>query len=369
MSIPRFSVPKNNFHLDLKNQVNEYFTSTKKSKTGTYALYIKAILILISYVAIYVHLLFFAKSILAQSSLLLNTILLLESALLGVLTAAIGFNIMHDGAHGSFSSYRWLNSLAGLSLNVLGANVFMWKTKHNVAHHTYTNIESVDDDLNARPLLRMCLSQKRYSIHRFQHLYFLGAYSLLYFYWVFVTDYKKYFLGRVAQTAIKDMSVAEHVSFWGFKILHNVLFIALPIYMIGFWPWLAGFAVYGAVAGIILSVVFQLAHIVEETQFPEQNHTSGKMEDEWAIIQLKTTANFANKNWFWNAFTGGLNFQIEHHLFPNISHVHYPALSLIVKNVCSNYKVPYLEHSSMSNAFASHVAHLKTMGKYYENNK
>ena len=270
---------------------------------------------------------------------------------------------MHDGLHGSFSQKKWVNEMAGLTLNFLGANNFMWRNKHNIIHHTYTNIEGIDDDIEAKPLLRLCETQKHYKIHRFQHWYFWAAYSLLYIWWVLFTDYKKYFLGRIGPTPIKKMSFADHVSFWGFKLLHAFIFFAIPIYTLGFSAWLIGFLIYGMFTGFVLSIVFQLAHTVEETNFPQASVETGKMEDEWAVHQLKTTANFATNNRVISWLVGGLNFQVEHHLFPRISHVHYPEISKIIKNACQEFGVPYIDYPKMRMAVASHITHLKSLSR------
>lgn len=355
MISPEFSPPTNTFHTELRKRVNTYFKDFNFKQTGNFKLYLKAAIIITSFLAVYVHLVFFTPSMVWLS--------LFECIVLGGLTAAIGFNIMHDGAHGSFSAKEWVNELAGLSLNFLGANLYMWKTKHNVIHHTFTNIDGVDDDIDARPFLRMCESQKKYGIHRFQHWYFLVIYSLLYLYWIFFTDYKKYFSGKIGDRPIKRMKTADHISFWGFKVLHIFLFVLLPIYMVGIVPWLFGFLVYGLFAGIVLSIVFQLAHTVEDTHFPTVTKDNIQIEDEWVIHQLKVTANFATNNKLVSWFTGGLNFQIEHHLFKKISHIHYPALSKIVKQACAEYNIPYIEFPRVHLAIASHVAHLHNIGR------
>lgn len=354
MSIPKFSSVSQSFHSDLKKRISEYFQQTGKTSTGNIHLFIKAIILVLSFVFVYIHLVFYTP---------VTWLAILECLVLGGLTAAIGFNVMHDGMHGSFSRYKWVNSLAGLSLNILGANNFMWKTKHNIIHHTYTNINGVDDDIEAKPLLRLCPDQKYYKIHRFQHWYFWAAYSLLYIWWVFATDYKKYFLKRIGPTPLKKMTVGEHISFWGFKVFHLFMFMVLPIMTVGFTPWLIGFLVYGLFAGFILSIVFQLAHTVEDTDFPIANIQTGRMEDEWALHQLKTTANFATRNRFISWWVGGLNFQIEHHLFPKISHVHYPAISKIIRKACQDYGFPYIEYPRMRKAVVSHVSHLKSLSR------
>jgi linoleoyl-CoA desaturase len=276
--------------------------------------------------------------------------------------AGIGFNIMHDGAHGSFSKYKWVNNMAAFSLNVLGGSSFMWNVKHNVIHHAYTNVDGVDDDIDIQPWMRMSSTQPRLAMHRYQHVYFWFLYSLLYILWIFVLDYQKYFKRRVGNMPIKKMTLADHLIFWSFKLFYLFVFVAVPIYVTGFMAWLIGFLTFTLVAGFVLSIVFQLAHTVEHTHFPMPGE-GGKLEDEWAIHQLKTTANFAPKNKFISWLVGGLNFQIEHHLFPKVSHVHYANLRRIIKQACAEYGIPYIEYPRMSQAVVSHVSFLKQMGR------
>jgi len=354
MSSPKFPKIPLSFHSELKRRISEYFTQKGKATTGNFKLYFKAIFLVASFITVYIHLVFFTPPAVWA---------VLECILLGCLTAAIGFNVMHDGAHGSFSPYKWINSIASNSANFLGANQYMWKTKHNVIHHTYTNIHGVDDDIEARPLLRLCDEQPHYKIHKFQHFYFWAAYSLLYIYWVFVTDYKKYFTRKIGSTPLRKMTPSEHFSFWFYKAAHAFLFVVLPILMVGAIPWLIGFLSMGLVAGFVLSIVFQLAHTVEHTHFPMPDNATNKMEDEWAIHQIKTTANFATKNKLVSWLVGGLNFQVEHHLFPRISHVHYPAISKIIKKACEDYGITYIEYPKVRLAVASHVAFLRQLGR------
>ncbi len=354
MKIPKFSPASISFHSELKKRISDYFAQSGTASTGNYKLYIKAILLVTAFFATYIHLVFFTPAPFWA---------LAECILFGGLTSAIGFNVMHDGMHGSFSRYKWVNKLAGLSLNFLGANNFMWKTKHNIIHHTYTNITGIDDDIEAGPLLRLSDTQKYYRMHRYQHWYFWAAYSLLYLWWVFFSDYKKYFTRHIGPTPLKKMTPADHLSFWGFKILYVFLFVVLPIYMIGFGPWLIGFLSFALFTGFVLSIVFQLAHTVEHTHFPQADAGTGKMEDEWAIHQLRTTANFATRNKFISWWVGGLNFQIEHHLFPRISHVHYPAISKIIKKACQDFGVPYIEYPKMRLAVVSHVNYLRSLSR------
>lgn len=353
MTTPKFrNTNGSNFHQELKKRVQSYFTENKIQQTGNFSLYFKAILLWTSYIGLYVHLVFFTPE---------TWLAITECILMGGLTAAIGFNVMHDGGHESFSNSKFWNKIAAYSVNGLGASMIMWKNKHNIIHHTYTNIDGVDDDIEIKPMLRMCSTQKRYFVHRFQHIYVWFLYSLLLIIWVFATDYQKYFRKKIGIVPIKKLSAFDHFAFWMAKIVYYTAMIVIPIYKVGFVDWIIGFLTLSMFAGFVLSIVFQLAHTVEETSFPVPLE-SNDIENEWALHQIQTTANFATKNKLISWLVGGLNFQIEHHLFPRISHVHYPAISDIIKKTCEEFDVKYIEYKRMRDAVISHMLHLKKMG-------
>lgn len=354
MQSPKFPAATVSFHTELKKRVNDYFATAGKEPTGNYKLWLKAIIIVAFFLAIYIHLVFFTPPIWMAC---------LECVLLGGLIAAIGFNIMHDGAHGSFSKYPAVNKAASLTLGFLGGSHFMWNVKHNIIHHAYTNIDGIDDDIDAKPFLRMAATQKKHRIHRYQHLYFWVFYSLLYAFWIFFSDYKKYFTGKVGDVPLKKMKLKDHFYFWWYKGISYFLLLALPMITVGVIPTLIGFMIAMLIAGFTLSIVFQLAHTVEHTQFPQPQPGTAKMEDEWAIHQLKTTANFATRNRIVSWLVGGLNFQIEHHLFPKISHIHYPAISKIIRQACAEYSISYVEYRHMHQAISSHVKFLRQVGR------
>jgi linoleoyl-CoA desaturase len=352
---PKFkNITGTNFHKELKQRVNNYFVENNKKSTGNFSLHFKAILLWTLFVTFFVLTVFF------------NTgnwmISIAECLMLGGLTAAIGFNVMHDGGHGSFSDSAFWNKIAAFSVNGLGASMLMWNNKHNIIHHTYTNIDGIDDDIEIKPMLRMCETQKKYKVHRFQHIYVWFLYTLLLVIWVFATDYTKYFRQKVGTVPIKKFSKFDHFAFWAAKVFYYAVFIALPIYKFGFLQWFVGFMVMAMFAGFVLSIVFQLAHTVEETSFPVATANTNDIENEWAIHQIETTANFATKNKVISWLVGGLNFQIEHHLFPKISHVHYPAISKIIKSTCEEFNVKYIEYKRMRDAILSHALYLKRMG-------
>jgi linoleoyl-CoA desaturase len=269
---------------------------------------------------------------------------------------------MHDGAHGSYSTKRWVNEMMAFSLNILGGSAYMWKQKHNVLHHTFTNIEGMDDDIDIKPFIRTNKSQKKYWFNKYQHIYWPVFYALTYLYWIFVRDFIKYFTKKISDIEIPKMSVRDHIIFWISKINHIFFFVVLPIYMLGIEKYLLGYLVMTFVMGWTLALVFQVAHVVEDTHFPTPDTSTGEMEDNWAIHQISTTANFSTKNKFISWWVGGLNFQVEHHLFPRISHVHYPALNKILKETCEKHNVRYIEYKTMFQAIRSHLIYLKQIG-------
>ncbi len=343
----------------LKKAVEEYFTTNQLSKTGNWKLHLKTLVLIGSAVALYLSLLLVAMPVWAA---------ILSCIVLGMVSAGIGFDVMHDGCHGSYSSKKWVNELMGLTLNALGGNAFFWKQKHNIIHHTYTNVDGVDDDIARSPFIRMCNTQRWVPAHKYQHIYLPFLYMLASIFWVFVSDPVKYATQKVYTTPMPKMDRKEHVIFWLSKALYVVFYIAIPIMAVGFLPWLVGFLCMHAAMGFTLTIVFQLAHVVEETEFEFVDASDFKhIENEWAIHQIKTTANFSPKSKLISWYVGGLNFQIEHHLFPRISHVHYPAISKIVEAKCREFGIAYHSMPNMMTAVNSHFRFLKELGKRPEN--
>lgn len=353
MSKVSFNNRNNLFFTALKSNVDQYFSKHQLKKTGNLTLYIKTLVLIPLAVLLYLSLLF----------LNLPAVLsILMAATLGAVLASIGFNVMHDACHGSYSSKKWVNEVLGLSLNALGGNAFIWKFKHNILHHTYTNVDGIDDDIAKSPLMRQCRSQKWVPAHRWQHIYVVPVYAISSFAWVFLMDFNKYFKQNVNGTPLQKMSSYDHFLFWFSKILYAIFYIAIPVLMVGWAKWLIGFAVMHVVMGLTLAIVFQLAHVVEETSFESSGEGHTQIENAWAVHQIRTTANFAPNNRLIGWFVGGLNYQVEHHLFPRISHVHYPALSKIVQQTCRDFDLPYHSYPTMSASIVSHFRMMKSLG-------
>jgi linoleoyl-CoA desaturase len=276
---------------------------------------------------------------------------------------AIGFSIQHDGGHQAYSSRRWLNKLASYSLDLMGASSFLWHWKHHIFHHTYSNISGQDTDIELGAILRVSPHQPRLWFHRWQHLYLWPLYGLMSGRWHLYGDFKDYLTGHLGPHRIPRPRGWDAVVFWAGKLWSIGLLLALPMFFHSVWVVLLFYLLVTGVLGVIMSVVFQLAHCVEEADFPLPEPTTHRMENSWAVHQAQTTVDFARRSKILSWYLGGLNFQIEHHLFPHVCHMHYPALSKIVEATCREYGVRYSVHRSFLAGLASHFRWLRRMGE------
>ncbi|MEO6488963.1 MAG: acyl-CoA desaturase [Ferruginibacter sp.] len=354
MSKITFNNKNNDFYVSLKASVDAYFAKNNIQKTGDWRLYIKTFLLVGSSLLIYILLIIFKVDGWTAIAL---------CAVLGYLLACIGFSVMHDANHGSYSNNPKLNDAVGLSANCLGASSYFWKQKHNIIHHTYTNVDGIDDDIAKSPIIRHCDSQKWVPAHKIQHLYLLPIYALSSIFWIFIMDFTKYFSRKIYTTEAWKLNRKNHIIFWFTKAMYGVFYIAIPIMVFGWQSWLVGYLVMSAVLGLTLSLVFQLAHVVENTEFEYIPLDQTKhIETAWAEFQLKTTSNFAMKSKVVSWFVGGLNYKVEHHLFPRVSHIHYPAISKILQEKCKEFNLPYNYYTTMWEALASHFRVMKQLG-------
>ncbi|MFI0490597.1 fatty acid desaturase family protein [Flavobacterium sp.] len=353
---PTFAKQDNlKFFRTLNSRVNNYFKENNIQKTGNWKLYVKTIIMFAVFLTPYFLILTLNMPFWVH---------LLLTIVIGIGMAGVGMNVMHDGNHGSYSNINWINKFMGGTIYILAGNVYNWQVQHNVLHHTYTNIPGHDEDLDAGRVIRFTKDAKWYSFHRFQQYYSVFLYGLLTFNWAITTDFrqmKSYLKRKLSYGEAKRPSILW-TTLLITKAIYFTIWIILPMLLgITWWKVLVGFFVMHYTAGLILSVVFQLAHVVKETTNPVPNE-NGEIENTWAIHQLFTTTNFAPKNWIVNWYTGGLNHQIEHHIFPNISHIHYGKISKIVKATAQECNLPYYEYKTMRSAVIAHFKHLKELG-------
>ncbi|MFT2009828.1 fatty acid desaturase family protein [Pontibacter sp. 13R65] len=347
---------KSAFFATLRFRVEAYFVENNISRHANKAMWTKIIFFLSGFLTFYLLLLSNQFGVWAMAGL---------AALLGAFSAFIGFNICHDAIHGSLSKNKRVNKVFSLLFNFIGANPYVWSISHNVVHHSYTNIPGHDEDIEIAPgLVRISVEEDVNKLQRFQHYYAFLLYGLASLSWVLRKDFLKFFQKKIGQHPNTKHPRKEYFNLFFFKAVYYFLFIVLPLLVldITWWQFVIGFLWMHFVEGLVMGLVFQLAHVVEGTSFPQPN-ADGNLEEAWAEHQLLTTANFSPKSKLAAFLCGGLNRQIEHHLFPKICHIHYPAISVIVKEVAEDFNLTYLESPSFFSALKSHYRLLKKLGK------
>jgi linoleoyl-CoA desaturase len=344
------------FYNTLKQRVNEYFDSNNIPRSGNRVMFFKSAFMIALYVIPYIVMI---------SGAVTNPVgFIFLWILMGVGMAGIGLSIMHDANHGAYSRKKLVNKAMGYTMNIVGCNATTWKLQHNVLHHSYTNVHGADEDIDTSGLMRFSPHQKRTKLHRFQHFYAWFLYGFMTLNRITVKDFAQIIRFK-KMGLVKNSYTLEILKVLAWKIFYYLYILVLPLALVPVSPWLIviSFIMMHMVNGLILSLVFQSAHVMPSTEF-NQPDDHGIIQNNWAVHQMITTANFSPANRSLSWFIGGLNYQIEHHLFSNICHVHYRELSKIVSSTASEFGIPYNSKKSFISAIADHGRMLKMLGKY-----
>jgi len=344
------------FFATVKKRVDDYFKENNISKNANTTMVVKSIVLLSAYFLPFIFL------VVVQPGFFVAMLVWL---VMGFGLAGVGMSIMHDANHGAYSDNKTVNSIMGHTLNLVGGSVFNWKLQHNILHHTYTNIVNLDEDIADKLVLRFSPHTKVKKYQKLQYIYAFLFYGIMTLYWATFKDFVQFirYTRNGTNSGTKWESTVIFVQMLMDKIFYFVVTLGIPLYFgIPLAQVLSGFFLMHFAAGVILTVVFQLAHTVEGTSHPLPNE-AGDIENCWAIHQMNTTVDFSRGNPFLTWYLGGLNYQVEHHLFPRICHVHYPAISPIVEQTAKEFGVPFLVNETFGIAFKSHMATLKRFGK------
>ena len=348
---------KTQFYSTLKTRIDQYFIDNNISQHANANMVFKTIVMLSLY--------FIPYSLLVTQGY--GTLgVLLCYGVMGLGLAGIGMSVMHDANHDAYSANPIVNKIVAQALTIVGGDNRNWRTQHNVLHHTYTNIYEHDRDIDNKGIMRFSPRGKYSIIQRFQVFYVFFFYAIMSLYWTTLKDFVQYvqFIkdGQHRDSGFQKFVTLMGIIFW--KAVYFTYMFALPMIFLhfSFMKLFVGFILMHAVAGLILSVVFQLAHVVEDAQFPVPDE-KGNIQNEWAIHQMETTADFSRKSWLITYYVGGLNYQTEHHLFPRICHVHYPKLAPIVEATAKEFSVPYIYNETFLTALKSHMSVISKLGR------
>jgi linoleoyl-CoA desaturase len=361
MNIPNITFSKNHnveFYKTLQHRVREYFKENNKSRYADLNMVLKTIFMISLYIVPFLLLILSIENV---------GWIFLMWVLMGFGMAGIGLSVMHDANHGAYSKNKGVNKMLGFVINLLGGNDVNWRIQHNVLHHTYTNVTGMDEDIDPGKVLRFSPHAERYKLHRYQHVYAWFFYGLMTLMWCTVKDYK-----QAVRYKRMDLMKTQNVSFGGLlatiiisKVIYFAVFLGLPLAFspMAWWGTVLCFLLMHFIAGLVLAMIFQPAHVVPCSNYPVPDN-SGNIDADWAVNQLFNTMNFAPKARMFSWYVGGLNFQIEHHLFPNICHVHYDKLSQIVRDTATEFDLPYFTQKTFYGALREHTIMLKNLGRF-----
>lgn len=351
---------KPEFIIELREKVAHYFEINNISKYGNINLVLKSVFMFLVYLVPYFLMLSGVISSFAG--------VLICWIIIGVGKAGVGMAIMHDANHRTYSKNQTTNKWLAKSLYMLGGFPANWQHQHNTMHHGYTNIDGRDEDIDPGAFLRISPHKPLLKIHKFQYLYAWFLYGLMTLSWVTTKDFRQ--LNRYRKTGVPLSSDKTYKQLFIIliiaKLIYYSAFVIVPILVLPFaWYWIfVFFLAMHFTSGFILTTIFQTAHVVTTSEYPLPDK-NGTIENNWAVHQLLTTSDFAPKNKLLSWLIGGLNYQVEHHLFPNISHVHYPKIATIVKSVAQKYGLPYHVQPGFIQALWNHAIMLKKLGQVY----
>ena len=345
------------FYKTLQQRVREYFKQNNISRFGNAGMVVKTVFMISLYVVPFILL----NTVFADSMILS----VLMWVIMGFGMAGVGLSIMHDANHGAYSKNDRVNKLLGLVINGVGGSDVNWRIQHNVLHHTYTNVSGYDEDIDPGKVMRFSPRAERLKIHRFQHIYAWFFYGLMTLMWCTAKDFI-----QAARFKRQNLLKTQNITYGRLvraiiitKVIYFAIIFGVP-FTFSILPWYGTvlcFLTMHFIAGVTLAAIFQPAHVVPTSTYPMPNN-SGVVEADWAVNQLYNTANFAPKSTWFSWYVGGLNYQVEHHLFPNISHVHYKKLSEIVKKTASEYNLPYYSYKTFFGAVREHTKMLHDLG-------
>jgi linoleoyl-CoA desaturase len=343
----------NGFHAELKRRVEAHMRSTGRRERDCPEMYRKTAIIFATFVSTYLLLVFVATAWWQAVPI---------AILLALSVVGIGFNVMHDASHNAYSDRLWLNRLLAVSLDLVGGSSHFWRWKHVVLHHTFVNVVGYDTDIDLAGLGRLSPHHPHSSIHRWQQWYAWVLYGVMVLKWHFYDDFQYLLTGRMGDQRVPHPHGRRALTiFIGGKLIFLLLAFVIPLALHPLWAVVAIYVLTAAVIGLVLGAVFQLAHCVEDAAFP-LDQTPGHIEKAWAAHQVETSVDFARDSRAAAWLLGGLNFQIEHHLFARMCHVNYAAIAPIVEKTCREFGVRYHQSPTVLAALRSHYRWLSRMG-------
>ncbi len=345
---------QNEFAENLNKRIDDYFAKNNCNDKANLAMIIKLVVI---------GILFFGSYALLLSNAFSETKLLLLAILFGFSKALIAFNISHDASHYALFKNKKLNELFSYSFNLIGVNRYIWHIKHNLSHHSYTNIPGYDMDIEQIKIARLVPHVPMKWYYRFQHIYVPMLYPFLSLFMLVFKDFQMFATKKYGINTFHNHPRKEYFILIFSKLFYILYAFIIPFYVIKivWWKFLIGFFVMHFVLGIFLAIILFPVHALEDMPFPEPNE-NGIMKNSWLIHEFETSTNFAAKSRIVNWISGGLNTHIIHHIKPSICHIHYYELTKIIRTTAKEHHIEFKENSLLK-SIQLHLGLLKKMGR------
>ncbi|HHZ81731.1 MAG TPA: acyl-CoA desaturase, partial [Flavobacteriales bacterium] len=266
---------KSDFYITLKERVDQYFVDHNTSKFANWKMLAKMLS-------------FLGVMILTYSMILSGAFvpwqMLILTMIFGLSSAFFVFNVAHDASHGSYSKNPGINKLLTYAWNLVGMSSYIWNLKHNIAHHTYTNICGTDIDIDQGFLLRFHPGAKRKPHHRIQHLYAPILYGLFSIYVILIKDFQMYRVKRFGNKQINRHPLKEYAIVIFSKAFYITYNLVIPYFVlnIAWWQLLIAFVMMHMMIGNVMAFILTPVHVTHGTDFREPDH-EGVIDTSWAV--------------------------------------------------------------------------------------
>jgi linoleoyl-CoA desaturase len=280
----------------------------------------------------------------------------------------LSINLGHDAAHHAVTGNKRVDDLIFQAIFALqGLSGYVWQIRHNYSHHVLPNVKEHDTDMEITHLVLVDPdAAEAHWYHRYQHIYAPFLYTFTSFHLLFVQDFKFFLQKDHANLHLGRIPLIEWVKMIGFKILYFSLTFGLPMFFgkLHFMQVALAWALVQLVASVFVAFTFFISHHVTELNYVDSGPTHDLVADSWIHHQISTTIDFELNNPLANFLFGGFNLHVAHHVFPEISHEHYPDMTRIIREVLAKNNVSnWYQSFSFAEGCASHIQHLKNVAQ------